>query len=168
LDTPSVRLTLLDTIASDFESPINSIQNVGRLIWLILDECGDNDPHSVRSICMLARKIFSLSPQGSKHFLQSEIYDHKIWNRGIVWERVFTLTVAETICGFDTQTIKVEDFGTYMLMFGLSYDSAVRISRRVLDTTFEWFPSKDEMYQKFLAGLDIAAERQLRRIQVVV
>ena len=180
LSSHSCRHTVIRYIQSQttlVSNPV-SLRNLGRIVWVILDECMQEplDVLIARSFLPMAKSIsFFDSSIGRKKFLQSEIYDHKIWSMNAFWHNAVTITVAEHIWNHglgnttdqsDFPSISLNDFGTYMLMFGLSYDSSLRIFRRVFDESFSWLPENDQTKLIMMKGLDDAAERQLRNSTV--
>ena len=153
--------TFFQSIESDVSSftSITAIQNLGRLIWVLLDDC---DTDSLCRVCCLARRVYCTDIQGRRKFLQSEIYDHPIWNRIKVWEEMLSDVIAQTICSVSATRISLDDFGTYILMFGWSFDSALKLVERVIGDSFSWYSGKVEIQDRLLKGLNKAAERQLR------
>jgi len=145
-------------------SNLVSLRNLGRLIWVISDECMREpmDVLCVRKILVMAKHICVIDPSvGRKKFLQSEIYHHKIWSIVKFWQHIIAISIAKHICD-QHSCISIHDLGTYMLMFGLSYDASRRIIGGVFEDTFSWLPNSNEIANHVVEGLNKAAERQLR------
>jgi hypothetical protein len=154
-------LSFFQSVESDLSSfaTITAIKNLGRLVWALLDDC---DTESIRRVCCLARRVCCTDLNGRKKFLQSEVYDHPIWNRIKVWQDMLIFTIAETVCSISSVDFSIDEFGTFILIFGLSFDSARKLIKKVIDDSFSWYSGKDTILDRLIKGLDKAAERQLR------
>jgi hypothetical protein len=78
--------------------------------------------------------------------MQSEIYHHSLWNRIQFWEEALVLTVSDFLINQYLERIEgavdpsilnagiaLDRFGTYLMVFGISVQSALDICRRVME-----------------------------------
>ena len=165
LSSHSSRMAVLQSLIVESKTISNdlSFSNLGRSVWILLDESMDTDALVARRILVMARTVSVMDEvTGRRRFLQSEIYSHKIWSMVTFWQEALSLTIVEHICESEQVLIRLDDFGMYMLMLGLSYDASVRIIQRHLENSFEWYTDRNVVCERLIKGLDVAAERQLR------
>jgi hypothetical protein len=165
LSSHSSRMAVLQSLLVESNKVSNelSLSNLGRSVWILLDESMDTDILVARQILVMAKTVSVIDEStGRKRFLQSEIYSHKIWSMITFWQQALSLTIVEYICDSQQVLIRIDEFGMYMLMLGLSYDASVRIIHRHLEDSFEWYLDRNVVCERLIKGLDVAAERQLR------
>jgi hypothetical protein len=173
----AIRYRLTDSV---LPNPI-SLTNLGRVLWVILDACevdGKSSPmidsDCARKICAMAR-LYHASPRTSgdfisstparKKFLQSELYDHPIWNRVALWEESLIIVVSEELLGgVYACEMTVDTFGHYMLLFGLSPTSASNVCARVLKQFFQGVPHSFRLTERLVESIRVAQEKQNRHI----
>jgi hypothetical protein len=140
-------------------------------LWVILDACevgGRSSPlidsDCTRRICAMAR-IYMAETNVRKNYLQSELYDHSIWNRVALWEESLMIVISEELIGRGPACeMNIDNFGHYMLMFGLSSISASNICVRVLDDYFPNVPISFRFLERLQESIRVAVEKQQKNI----
>ena len=125
-----------------------SASNLGKVLNTLLTASElDMDPECGRRVASFALKFyFSESSSGRKRYMQSEIYHHSLWNRIQFWEEALVLTVSDFLINQYLERIEgavdpsilnagiaLDRFGTYLMVFGISVQSALDICRRVME-----------------------------------
>jgi hypothetical protein len=118
---------------------------------------------------------FYFSENGRKKYCQSEIYHHGIWNRIQFWEEALALVIADEFIGdftntvAATQTVTIDKFGNYLLIFGINANSATDICKRVVSRDFSNLSpdARDHLTQRLISSVRSAQERQERNIALL-
>ena len=163
-----------------------SFKNLGKVLDLLLSSAESSmDSDSGRRVASFALKFFILDQQsGKKRFMQSEVYHHSLWNRIQFWDEALLLTIFdlyinmymdrldhETLDRFPFSSgITIDRFGTSLMVFGISVQSAFDIVRRVMDREELGFldnESRAEVLSRLENSIRVAHERQERNIALI-
>ena len=162
------------------ELPDNvSLVNLGKVLSLLLTKAeGEMDAESGRRVASFGLKFFALS-NGKKKYIQSEVYHHSLWNRIQFWEEALSLTIADSFINQYLERIErdslfafssgltVDRFGTFLMVFGISVQSAIDIVNRVIDRSDIDDRSKASLRERLLNSVKSAHERQERNVAML-
>ena len=162
-------------------SSLTCLSNLGKVLNLILAVSeADMDTECARRVAAFALKFFFQDVSGKKRFIQAEVYHHSLWNRIQFWEEACVSCIADffidqylgrldgTVQRYSyTSPISLDRFGTFLMVFGISFQSAREIVNRVVDR--EIFDSLDDstravIHKSLLDGVIAAHERQERNM----
>ena len=185
LETEDGRLSFCREIAqknADLKSMI-AFSNLGTILNVALTAAESAmDSETGRRIAAFALRFYISDPQeGRKKYLQADIYHHSLWNRIHFWEEALTLTVADNFineyvdsCGEPAPQpltlesgLTIDRFGTYLMVFGISVQSAVEIVKRVMNRTFSHVDDKDTIEERLLRSIKVAHDRQERNVALL-
>ena len=158
-----------------------SAENLGKILNAILTASEyDMDSECGRRVASFALKFYFHDHSTSrKRYMQSEVYHHSLWNRIQFWEEALLLTVSdffinqyiERIEGaVDSAGISIDRFGTFLMVFGISVQSALEISRRVMDREDFDFLEDDvraSIRTRIENGIKAAHEKQERNASLL-
>ncbi len=152
---------------------MDALLRLGRILLLLLDfSLSDEDSDTARRVCAIGSSFFAITPEGRKKFIQSQIYHHDIWNKVSFWEDALRIVMAEDTVRRVISDLKstvldpnilsdmsLDQFGSYMLMFGLTSSSALDICGKVVDSP--------QVMQRLADSIRLAKERQDRNVAVL-
>jgi hypothetical protein len=181
--TQSGRLSFCKAIHT--QSPqlpsLTCLSNLGKVLNSLLSISeADMDTECARRVAAFALKFFDQDVSGKKKFIQAEVYHHSLWNRIQFWEEACVSCIADFFINqylerLDgavqrysfTFPISLDRFGTFLMVFGISYQSAREIVNRVVER--EIFDSLDDatragVHKALFDGVVAAHERQERNL----
>jgi hypothetical protein len=156
-----------------------SLSTLGEVLSLLLTKAEDEmDAESGRRVASFGLKFFALL-NGKKKYIQSEVYHHSLWNRIQFWEEALSLTIADSFINQYLERIErdslfafssgltVDRFGTFLIVFGISVQSAIDIVNRVIDRSDMDELSRSRLRERLLNSIKSAQERQERNVAML-
>ena len=140
------------------------------------------DSETGRRVAAFALRFFVFSAEDNrKKFIQSEIYHHSLWNRIHFWEESLALTVADSFINeYADNTgdsdpvpavvdsgLTIDRFGTYLMVFGISVQSAIEIVKRVIRRDFPNISYAESIQERLLRSIKVAHDRQERNMALI-